>query len=174
MQQRETRVVEFTPDQQVVEILKGLTPADRDRLINSAIRAWAGEDNSSSGLSAISDAITGTSSPQPARGSFVVSSAGASAAVSPAPAPTTTAPVPTADAPPDVRVNFELTRIFGEGGGSMSAANASDDSSVKICNSENQVTVMCGTADALDILKSLRQPITPKEVWEIIEAIRSD
>jgi len=167
MQQRETRVVEFTPDQDVLEILRGLTPADRDRLINSAVRAWAGEDDRSSGLSAISDAITGTSSPQPARGSFVVSSPGATAAaVSPAPA---------ADAPPDVRVDYELTRIFGEGGGSMSAANnGSDGASVKICNGETMVTVTCGTADALDILKSLRQPITPEEVWEILEAIRSD
>lgn len=176
MQQRETRVVEFTPDQQVIEILKGLTPADRDRLINSAIRAWAGDDNSSSGLAAISDAITGTSSPNPSRGQFVVNSGGgASAPLSPSPAPTTSTPAPSADAPPEVKVNYELTRIFGDGGGSMSAAsNGNDGSSVKICNSETLVTVTCGTADALDILKSLRQPITPKEVWEIMEAISTD
>lgn len=176
MQQRETRVVEFTPDQDVLEILKGLTPADRDRLINSAVRAWAGEDDRSSGLSAISDAITGTSSPKPARGSFVVSSTGATAAaVSQAASPAPSTPAPAADAPPDARVDYELTRIFGEGGGSMSAANnGSDGASVKICNGETMVTVTCGTADALDILKSLRQPITPEEVWEILEAIRSD
>lgn len=57
----------------------------------------------------------------------------------------------------------------------MSAAsNGNDGSSVKICNGETLVTVTCGTADALDILRSLRQPITPKEVWEIMEAIRTD
>lgn len=171
----QTRLVEFTPDQEVVEILQGLKPADRDRLINSAIRAWAGGDDRSSGLTAISDAITGTSFPAPSRSSFVAGSPGASAATSPAPAPTSTTSALPADAPPDVRVDYELTRIFGEGGGSMSAAsNGSDGSSVKICNSETQVTVTCGTADALDILKSLRQPITPKEVWEILEAIRTD
>jgi len=72
---------------------------------------------------------------------------------------------------PAEQVNAELQRIFGDSFVAISASKADHDDYVVLKESNTPTPVRCGIKDVLDILKSLRQPITAPEVWEIMSVL---
>ena len=83
------------------------------------------------------------------------------------------APLPVANAAstPAEQVNIELCRIFGGACDAIKASPADSNDNVAITELVTNQRVKCGIKDAIDILKSLRQPITTQEVWEIISVL---
>lgn len=68
-------------------------------------------------------------------------------------------------------VMAEIERIFGGTCDTIKASAADSADYVVLCEATSQLRVKCGIKDTLDILKSLRQPITVKEVWEIMSVL---
>lgn len=90
--------------------------------------------------------------------------------------------VAAASSSPDLRLsgspaavmNAELRRIFADASCGMQAADISDSANVVLFTNDNSgQTIRCETADVISMLKSLRPPITPTEVWEILEAFQA-
>jgi hypothetical protein len=77
----------------------------------------------------------------------------------------------TAASTPAEQVNAELRRIFGGACDAINAAPSDSNDYVAITELVSNQQVKCGIKDAIDILKSLRQPITTQEVWEIISVL---
>ncbi|HEY9685216.1 MAG TPA: hypothetical protein V6C86_26820 [Oculatellaceae cyanobacterium] len=75
------------------------------------------------------------------------------------------------DNSPAALVNWELRRIFGGACDAIQASSADSADYVAITELVTNQRVKCGIKDAIDILKSLRQPITTQEVWEIISVL---
>jgi hypothetical protein len=69
------------------------------------------------------------------------------------------------------QVNAELQRLFGDTFVAIIASKADHDDYVVLKEVRTPAPVQCGIKDVLDILKSLRQPITAAEVWEIISVL---
>ena len=72
---------------------------------------------------------------------------------------------------PADQVNAELQRLFGPSFDAVLACKADNDDYVVLKEVNTPTPVRCGIKDALDILKSLRQPITAAEVWEIVSML---
>ncbi len=72
---------------------------------------------------------------------------------------------------PAEQVNAELRRIFGDKFDGIVASKSDSDDYVVLKEAQAPKPVSCGIKDALDILKSLRQPITVSEVWEIMSVL---
>jgi len=85
-----------------------------------------------------------------------------------APVQTTAASKPTS---PAEQVTAELTRLFGTEFDAIKSSPGSSDQTVVLTEASSRLQAKCATQDALDILKSLRQPITEQEVWEILSCL---
>lgn len=75
------------------------------------------------------------------------------------------------DNSPAGQVTAELDRIFGGTCDTIKASDADSADYVFMTETASQLRVKCGIKDAIDILKSLRQPITVQEVWEIMSVL---
>lgn len=74
---------------------------------------------------------------------------------------------------PAAIMNAELRRIFDGPCGMQAADSPGTANVVSFNNSKTGETIRCETADVISMLKSLRPPITPGEVWEILEAFQA-
>lgn len=84
---------------------------------------------------------------------------------------TATSAAPKSDNSPAGLVTAELERIFGGTCDTIRASAADSDDFVMMTETASQLRVKCGIKDAIDILKSLRQPITVQEVWDIMSVL---
>jgi hypothetical protein len=81
------------------------------------------------------------------------------------------AKTPVGGTSPADQVNAELQRLFGHSFVAILASKADHDDYVVLKEVHTPTPVRCGIKDVLDILKSLRQPITAAEVWEIMSVL---
>lgn len=75
------------------------------------------------------------------------------------------------DLGPAGQVAAQLERIFGGTCDTIKASAADSADYVLLTESNSQLTVKCSINDAIDILKSLRQPISVQEVWDIMSVL---
>lgn len=76
-----------------------------------------------------------------------------------------------ADLSPAGQVAAQLERIFGGTDDTIKASAADSADYVVLTESKSRLSVKCSIKDAIDILKSLRQPISVQEVWEIMSML---
>ena len=69
------------------------------------------------------------------------------------------------------QIRSELERLFGTNLGALDAQEAAKGEQVILLRSDTGEKAQCPLSDTLSILKSLRQPITPSEVWEIVASM---
>lgn len=69
-------------------------------------------------------------------------------------------------------ISQELLRIFGNEASSIAATPADSDGRVKLLNTKNNQTATCVSQEIMDVLKSLRPPITLEEVWDLLCAFK--
>jgi hypothetical protein len=102
----------YSPDEDARRILESLTPEERNRFINEAVKSFR------------------TSVPDSSS-----------------------------------RVQTQLKRLFG------TSDQITADESTGVCilqRTSTQQKIQCKTDDVLDVLKSLRQPISDDEVWDLL------
>lgn len=69
-------------------------------------------------------------------------------------------------------ISQELLRIFGGDASSIAATPADSEGRVKLLNTTNNQTATCISQEIMDVLKSLRPPITLEEVWDLLCAFK--
>ena len=71
------------------------------------------------------------------------------------------------------QIRNELERLFGANFNqfALDAQEAAEGERVVLMRSDTGEKAQCPLGDTLSILKSLRQPITPAEVWEIVASM---
>ena len=72
---------------------------------------------------------------------------------------------------PSSQIRNELERLFGANLGALDAQESTEAERVVLLRSDTGEKAQCPLGDTLSILKSLRQPITPLEVWEIVASM---
>lgn len=69
-------------------------------------------------------------------------------------------------------ISQELGRIFGNDKSQISATAIDSDGRVKLLNTTSNQTITCVSQEIMDVLKSLRPPITQEEVWDLLCAFK--
>lgn len=69
-------------------------------------------------------------------------------------------------------ISLELQRIFGDEAGAIAATPQDANGHVKLLNTKSNQTIACVSQEIMDVLKSLRPPITLEEVWDLVCAFK--
>lgn len=69
-------------------------------------------------------------------------------------------------------ISLELQRIFGNQAQAIAATPQDANGQVKLLNTKSNQTVTCVSQEIMDVLKSLRPPITLEEVWDLVCAFK--
>lgn len=69
-------------------------------------------------------------------------------------------------------ISQELGRIFSNDKSQISATAVDSDGRVKLLNTTSNQTITCVSQEIMDVLKSLRPPITQEEVWDLLCAFK--